>query len=278
MKALLFLSLLLLARAAWCAPEVRVLGTGEGAEASPVFPVWGGRAVELSLEIVAADPGQHMNVRAGLQQLTSALAAPLAAGLPVARELTFERSLARLEKWKVTLPAVRQPTQVQLHFEAQSGAGQPWQPAGSARLVIYPSDLAEEGKKALAELAQRDAGRLAVFGGSARIKAALREWGVDFEDVGDTLPQQLDRSLIYLGESAPGDLEDLRSRDKLPGRLLLFVDDPALLPGVYWSDHGNDFLAKVTLPIWTDFARSPQRQAAFFNLLQRAFQTPFPKQ
>lgn len=276
MKALIWLSILLAAGTLWGAPEVRILGVGDGAETPPpAFHVWGGQALELSLEIVATDPAPHLNVRASLHQITSAISAPLASELPVAQELTFDRSLARFEKWKVTPPSVRHVTTVQLRFDVQAGEGNPWQPAGSARLVIYPADLTEQWKKAVAEAESRESGRLAVFGDSVRIKTALRRCGVDFEDLGDTLPSQLDRSLLYLGECTPSDLVELRSREKLPPRLILFVDDPELLPGVYWSDHGAGFLAKVTLPIWQDFARSPQRQSAFFNLLQRAFKTPF---
>ncbi|MEI9892807.1 MAG: hypothetical protein WDN28_02535 [Chthoniobacter sp.] len=276
MKTIAILALLLMTTDMPGAPAVRVVRTGEGNNVAPEFHIWGGQAVEFTLEITTDEPAQHVNVRANLFQIAGTIAAPLASNLPVAQELSFPPALARVEKWKVTLPAVRQATNVELRFTTQSGAGENWQPAGGARLMVYPADVGGQLRKLIADAAKREAGQLAVFGNSEALKTALRQLHVDFDDLGDTLPGELDKSLIYLGECLPQESDEILRRGKLSGRVLIFTRDPAFAARRLLDRPQRRILVRVTLPIWPGFAHAPQRQSAFLSLLQRAFQTPPP--
>jgi len=273
MKILLALTAALAAGALHAQTTVRVVRLAESPDARPVFHVWGGRPLELALEVTAADPSHHVSVRADVYQLAGAIAAPLSQKLPVAQELSFERSLARFENWKLPLPAVRHATSFELRFAAQADAAGDWRPAGSARLVVYPSDLGEQLKEMVTSAQTSGSGRLAVFGKSPDLKAALQSVEIPFEEVGEAPPDELDASLVYLGQSSQSDIEAITAHARSRGRMVIFADDARQLPGVYWTDYNGGFVAKVTMPLLADFAHSPQRQSALLDLLQHAFQT-----
>lgn len=263
----------LMAGASHAQTTVRVAKLAESPDTKPVFYVWGGRPVELALEVTATDPSHRIGVRADVYQLAGAIAAPLSLKVPVAQELSFDHSLAHFENWKLPLPAVRHPTSFELRFAAQADAAGDWKPAGSARLVAYPGDLGEQIKETVMLAQTNGAGRLAVFGKSPDLKAALQSVAVPYEEMGEAPPDELDAALVYLGQASQTELEAISSHTRSRGRMVIFTDDPRQLPGVYWTEHGGGFVAKVTLPLWQDFSHSPQRQFALLDLLQHVFQS-----
>jgi hypothetical protein len=223
--------------------------------------------------VTATDPSHKVTVRASIYQLAGAIAAPVSQNIPVVQELPFDHSLAHFENWKLALPAVRHPTGFEVRFAAQSDGGGDWKPVGSVRVVAYPSDLGGQLKELVAAAQTNGAGRIAVFGTSPELKAALQSVSIPFEEAGETLPDELDLSLVYLGQCTSREVESIAARTRTPGRLMIFTHDPSHLPGIYRTESRGGFVTKVTLPLLLDFARSPQNQNAFLTLLQNAFQT-----
>jgi len=273
MKTLLTLITTLMAATAYAQTRVRVAGLAENRDPATVLHVWAGQPVELALEVTATDASHKTSVRASVYQLAGAVAAPVGQNIPVLPELAFDHSLAHFENWKLSLPAVKHPTGFEVRFSTQAEGGGDWKPAGSARVLAYPADLGAQLKALVAAAQTNGAGRIAVFGTSSELKAALQSIAIPFEDVGEAPPDELDPALVYLGQGNARDIEAIAAHGRSAGRLMLFTHDPSHLPGIYRTESHGGFVTKVTLPLLPDFARSPQNQNAFFALLQDALQT-----
>jgi hypothetical protein len=274
MKAMLLLATILGSGWLYGQPIVHVIRIEGSQEAEPILAATGGRPATLVLEIAAADAQAKMNVRARLYQLADSVAAPLGGGLPVAQDLSFDPSLARIVKWKAPLPEVRHVTAVELRFETQAAPAAGWQAGGAARLLVYPGDVAHQVKEFVDRAEARGAGRITVFGDSPALRTALTDLTIPFEDAGRALPKKLDASMVYMGEGGAAELDDWSARLRRQGRLVLFTEDTALLPGIYWTGNERDYVAKVTLPLLAGLAHSPRQQSAFLNLLEHTLIPP----
>jgi len=272
MKTLLVLMAMLVAVTSYAQTKVRVAGLTEGPDPAPVLHVWGGQPVELALEVTATEASHKASVRATVYQLAGAIAAPVGQSIPVVQEVVFAHSLAHFESWKLTLPGVRHPTSFEVRFAAQAEGNGAWKPAGSARVVAYPADLGAQLKEMVAAAQTNGAGRIAVFGTSAELKAALQSISIPFADAGEAPPDELDPALVYLGQGNAREIESIAAQVRSPGRLMIFTQDPERLPGVYRTDSRGGFVMKVTLPLLPNFAHSPQNQNALFALLRDALQ------
>jgi hypothetical protein len=129
-------------------PVVEVVGVEGRTSDTRALHLVGGEPVELKLQMVSTTPGR-MSIRVSLYQLASSIAAPTAKDLPVATDLGFDDSLIRLQKFGITPPEVRHATMMELRFAAKSEAGDTWQPAGVARLVVHPAGLLAQVKALL---------------------------------------------------------------------------------------------------------------------------------
>jgi hypothetical protein len=232
----------------------------------------GGQVVDLQLQIASTTPSQ-MSVRASLYELATGIAAPIAKELPVVERLAFDGSSIRLQKLAVTLPDVRAATTMELRFVAKTEAGETWQPAGTARLVVYPADIFVQIRTQLSAAASRAGIRLVVLGDSSQLKPVLREIGLPFEEA--DAASDTDINTLYLAECSADAARALIDQTPAAARLLIFTRDSALPPGVYWTERRGGFMAKITLPVFADLGRAPERQMLFLTLFQRALRT-FP--
>ena len=212
-----------------------------------------------------------MSFQAGLFQLASGVAAPLAKDLPVAEGVALDGSAIQVRTFTLTPPAVDATTVMELRFAAKAEGAEKWQPAGSVRFAVHPADLLAQIKKQLATATTEAAVKLSVVGESAALKAALRELDLTFGET-ETVPEA-DTTTLFLAECAGEPARLLLEQTPATARLVLFTRDPTLPAGVYWTEHGGGFTGKVTLPVLPDFARAPERQLLFLNLFQQALRT-----
>jgi len=174
---------------------------------------------------------------------------------------------------KLSLPAVRNVTSLEVRFAAQVDPAGDWRAAGSARFVVYPAGLDAQLKALVIAAQAQGSGKIAVFGKSSDLRSALQSVSIPFEDIGESLPDELDLSVVYLGQCSQRDSDTLGLRVRSRGRVIAFVSDSTQLPGVYWNPLSAGYLARVTMPLLLDFPRSPQRLAALLELFQHAFST-----
>lgn len=273
MKPPALCAMIFLAASVHAEPAVRVIGLADRPAQSTALHVFGGRAVQLSVEVRAAEPARRVNVQASLYQLAGAIAAPVLKDLPVARELAFDASSVRDLPLTVALPEVRQPAPMELRFTTQSDGAATWSHAGSARLVVYPSDLLARTRALLAAASAQAGLKLVVLGESANLRAALHLAQIVFDEAVAAAPVSAEPRLLYLSEGPREAARTLVDRTPPTARLLLFTSDHALPPGVYWTHRGDGFIAKITLPVLADFEHTPERQWLLLTLLQQALQT-----
>ena len=196
MKICLILALAVATGTLRSEPAVEVIGVESRASEARALHLLGGQPVELRLQMIATTPGR-VSIRANLYQLASGIAAPLAKDLPVAADVGIDGATIHQQKFSITLPDVRHATVMELRFAAKSEAGDAWQPAGLARLVVHPTGLLAEIKKLLSETAETAGTKLAVIGESPQLKQTLRGASLSFDDaeaIADATP-----GTLYLG-------------------------------------------------------------------------------
>ena len=248
-------------------PAVQVVGIEGRAGDAPAIHLFGGQPAELALQIASTRPGR-MSIRASLYQLATGVAAPIAKNLTVADGLAVDGSSLRPQKFAMTPPEVRAAAMMELRFAAKMEAGETWQSAGVARLIVHPADIFTQIKTQLSAATNRMGVKLAVLGESPQLKSVLREVGQVFSEADAASDAGADT--LYLVECSADAARALIERTPATARLLIFTRDPALPPGVYWTERGDGFTAKITLPILADLGRAPERQMLFLTLFQQA--------
>jgi hypothetical protein len=249
-------------------PAVQVVGLEGRAADAPAIHLVGGQAAALALQITSPMPGR-MSVRGSLYQLATGVAVPIAKDLSVADEFAFDGSSIRRQRFVVTPPEVRAATLMELRFATKMDAGETWQSAGTARLVVYPADTFTQIKAQLSGAARRASVTIAVLGESPQLKALLREAGLSFEEV--DAASDAEAGTLYLSECSADAARALLERLSAATKLLVFTRDLALPPGVYWTERDGGFTAKITLPVLADLDRAPDRQWLLLKLFERAF-------
>lgn len=110
-----------------------------------------------------------------------------------------------------------------------------------------------------------------VLGDSPQLKPVLREIGLSFEEA--DAASDTDSKTLYLAECSVDAARTLIDQTRAAARLLIFTCDSALPPGVYWTERSGGFTARITLPVFADLGRAPERQMLFLTLIQRALRT-----
>jgi hypothetical protein len=270
MKRCLPLILGLLIGAARAEPLVRVTGVAGRVSEPPALQLLAGQAATLRLQITAPTPGR-VSFQADLFQLASGVAAPLAKELPVAEGVPLDGSSIQLRSFTLTPRPVEATTTMELRFAAKPEGAEKWQPAGRVRFVVHPADLFEQIKKQLATAAAEADAKLVVVGESPLLKAALRDFGLAFDEADKVAEAE---ATLYLAEADAEPARELLEQAPATARLLLFTREPLLPEGVYWTErNGGGFVGKVTLPVLTGIRGAPERQLLFSNQLQQAIRT-----
>jgi hypothetical protein len=198
-----------------------------------------------------------------LFQLAGSLARPLPAEVVVQPD----PSDSRLVVISLTPPSVTRVTQ----FVLQVGK------LGSQTLVVFPAATRRDDIAPLAEVLETSRLRLMVCGASPELRAYLRGQKLDFEDFGTDAPDRLAADALLVGLLSDEDwrrlaVDPVAGTILTSGRLLAFVDDPALVPGVYAqpAPAGRSYLAKVTLPLPALLPSDPRARETLAALLRAA--------
>ncbi|MEY4488963.1 MAG: hypothetical protein RIQ79_1471 [Verrucomicrobiota bacterium] len=184
------------------------------------------------------------------------LAGTIARPLPVEAVILPNETDARVLRLRLTPPAVKRVTRLQLWL------GQ----VGPVDLVVFPPAEKREDLAPLAEALAASRLRLIVCGPSRELRAYLRGQSLEFEDFGADAPEHLAPDTLLLGELASEDWGRLTRDPRAPAtaRLLAFMSEPTLLPGVYTQ---AAVATKVTLPLVPLLSTDPRARETLHQLL-----------
>lgn len=236
-------------------PPPTLLGVaGRPALPAAPFALVSGENATLRLLLTARDA--HADPR--LFQLADAVARPL--DTPVAAEPDPADPRALLVRF--TAPDVKRPSRLGLRF------------GDTAPLLftVLPATPRPD-HASLADALETSRLRLLVCGPSPELRAWLRAEKVPFDDEGADPPELLAADALLLGTMNEENWKRLAAPRPASGRLLAFVDAPALLPGVYAEPAARR--AKVTLPLLPALPSDPLARETLRSLLLQAL-SPSP--
>lgn len=231
-------------------------------QAAPVLSVASEGA--LNIETLLPATLDRANVAVALWQASGGLsvplreARPLDAGAPDVQGITSVR---------VIFPKLERKTLVLVVFTAKDD---PRTKLGTVRVLVYPPFAWAP----LAARLKKNGPRLAVFGKDPALREFFRAREIDFDDQGDNPPDRLDPDTLAIGAVAPKDWAERKDRLATEGgRLIVFVADPATLPGVYTTTVGAGTITKVTLPLLANLSREPRSEELLFQLIEQHLQS-----
>jgi hypothetical protein len=246
-----------------CHPALVAAGGGitliaieEQTRAEPVAPLVAG--LPATLRILPPPGSSDADLKPKFLQLAGTLARPL----PVDAVILPNETDARVLRVRLTPPAVKRVTRVQLWL------GQ----FGPVDLLVFPAAEKREDLAPLADALAASRLRLAVCGPSLELRAYLRTQSLEFEDLGADAPQHLAPDTLLIGELTNEDWTRLAGDPRTPAtaRLLAFVSEPALLAGVYAQPAavpGGMAATKVTLPLVPLLPTDPRARETLHQLL-----------
>lgn len=233
---------------------LHLVGVEEQTRAEPSAPLVSGRAATLEILI---PPGEDLaKLRPRLRQLAGAISAELPAEMTILPSAAIPDN--RVARVRLVPPAVGRVTRLGLWLGE----------FGPVALTVFPAADKREDIAPLAEALDASRLRLAVCGRSAELRDYLRSQSLEFDDLGPDAPDRLPADTVLLGELLAEDWERL-SGPRETGRLIAFVDEPALLPGVYSQPDASARrrFAKVTLPLAPLLATDPRARETLHRLL-----------
>ncbi len=250
---LLLLATLTLPIATTYAQSLKLVGTPERRAMQTPFPVLAGENV--AMEMLLMPDTDMQTVRADLVQLAGTIAAPL--DITVTVEPAPHD--ARLALVRFTAPKVKRITRLRLRLTDQTA----WP------IIVFPSSEEREDRPVLADLLKSSRQHLLVCGASQELRDFLANQHLTFEDLGPDAPRRLRDDEVLLGEVASRDWSRLTAPDA-EGRLIVTLDDPALLPGIYITTRPSGLVCKITQPLYSLLPDNPQARETLTQLLLTA--------
>ncbi len=223
--------------------------------------VFGGRTVGINFRL-KGEPGVAGEMEAQCFAVADGLRAPLGAWQALGSFRLNEKGEGELfAEVPVSKPARRIGIDAQLRARVESAVV----PVGSGHFMVYPDDLVAPLKRA--------GMTLGVFGGNEALRSFFKEKEVPFKEMGRELPSPSSGEMILIGDET-----DVRFKEwlrRLPTdaqvRLIAFVPDPTVLPGVYRQTSGRLGVTKVTLPILQNLADDPLLQTSLVRLIIESY-------
>ena len=118
--------------------------------------------------------------------------------------------------------------------------------------------------------------QLLVFGKEPGLRSFFNARSVAFSDQGEDLPMRLAPGTLMIGLLSARDWAERQAHLTMEGgRLIVFVADADVPPGVYTTSAGGGTMTKVTLPIIPTLARDPRNEDFFLQLIEQHL-TPAP--
>lgn len=178
--------------------------------------------------------------------------------IPLPSSVTLDADPAdpRVTLARFTAPALERIASLTLDFG----------PLGVLPLEVFPVPSPRTDPPVLAEAFTARGLRLLVAGRSTLLRHYLRGEKLEFEDLGPESPDRLDADSLLLAELSPAAWRDLSAETVPAGaRLLAFVSDPALLPGVYAESAARR--TKITLPLLARLSDDPRARHTLHTVL-----------
>lgn len=195
--------------------------------------------------------------------LTIPLAEPLALG-----QMTFDEKGQQSLEVALPIPDTTKMVDLIVRFEATSGGKA--QLAGTAKLFAYPRKFSEEDLATLAATLKAGRRQLGVFGEDTGLREFLKDNAMPFTDLGAGLPLDLSAHIFYVGQASEEALRGWKPRREAKGSpVVIFTEDPHLLPGIYVTTREDITFAKVTFPVLATLQSNPASQATFLATLSQ---------
>ncbi len=234
---------------------LNLIGIEEQNRAEPVAPLVSGQPA--TLQFLPPPDSSASDLIPRFLQLAGSVARPLTVEAVVLPNDADPRVL----RLRCTPPTVKRVTRLQLWL------GQ----SGPVELLVFPATEKREDLVPLAEALAASRLSLVVCGRSRELRAYLRAQALEFEDLGTDAPDHLAPDTVLLGELGHEDWERLVRDPRTPAnaRLLAFVSDPVLLPGVYAQPvaPGGVVATKITLPLVPLLPTDPRARETLHLLL-----------
>ncbi|MBC8010002.1 MAG: hypothetical protein H7067_07890 [Burkholderiales bacterium] len=241
--------------------QVRLLGLLDRPTLVAGEALVSGQAVSLRVLLPPNIPAAE--VRAALFQIAGTVARPL--DTPI--DLRPDPADPRIVTAHFTPPAVTRVSTLWLRFTG----------LGVIPFAVFPDPATRTDQASLADALRLGHLRIVVCGESPELRAFLRDHALAFEDLDRDAPDSLEADTVLLGLLSDADWRRLAAPDS-PGRLLAFVEDASLVPGVYSQPRSTPgaFAAKITLPLPTLLATDPRARATLHTLLFQALAPATP--
>jgi|GEM_PF-5562481 hypothetical protein len=255
MKTLAAIALLALAaRAAEPAAPPILLGiAGRPALPAPTFALVSGENATLRILPENTPATAEATATPRLFQVAGAVARPLETQITVEPDSAEPRALLL----RFTVPDVKRPSRLALRL-------------GDSPSLVFTALPASprRDRTSLVDALETSRLRLLVCGRSRELRDWLRAEKLDFADEGVDPPSRVPADTLLLGTMNAEDWKRISRPGATPGRVLAFVDEPALLPGVYAEPSARH--AKITLPLLASLPTDPLARETLHTLLFRA--------
>lgn len=240
------------------AAEIEVLGAKAGAGSSLVAR--SGGVLEMRVLLPASLKASELGVE--LWQVADEVVLPLDARRAPA-EATMATDARGVGTVRVAFPGVKRKTQVVARFFATQ---KPSEEIGNARVWVHPPvDWAPVARRL-----KENAPRLAVFGSGEELRAFLKLRGLAFLDLGDDVPEKAEPDVLAIGAVSAEVWRESKPRLAAEdGRMIVFVEGAAGLPGVYTTTSRAGALTQVTLPVVGGLADDPRAEDVFFQIIEQ---------
>jgi len=224
---------------------------------------------------VYSDTAATLDIRADLIQTSSGLAVFLKKDLAVADGIALKPDTFSLIKPEFEIPEVNAPTHAVLRLKWCEAGGKDGRPFKEViNIVAYPpkKKLNSKMKKLIDWIEDDQNLGLAVFGEKNPFRNLLQSFEVEFEDLGESIPEQWEDDMFYLGSGDADEIDAIFTgrSGRLPDNphLIIFAEDvKTMLPGLYPTPmRGSGIVIKLFFPELYQY-RSPQAQHLFYELL-----------
>lgn len=244
------------------AGEVVVLGASAWRDQTPYLSAMS--ESELTVDVLLPASVDRSKIEVVMRQVAGGLTLPLGDATPLEKLLVAaspdEHGITSV---RIAIPKLTRKTLVLVGFGMK---GETSPSLGQVRVVVYPPlDWAP-----LARLLKKEGPQLLVFGRDTGLRDFLKSRELKFSDLGKDLPERLENDTLAIGSASARAWEEGRNRFTAEGgRLLVFVDDPAALPGVYVTPMRAGSVTKVTLSMLSNLEGDPRAQNLFFQLIEQ---------
>lgn len=143
----------------------------------------------------------------------------------------------------------------------------------SVRIIVYPKEKSGEIAKSLAQKQKESGLTLTVFGESPVLRQFLSSRRIDFRDAGTEWPSDMKADSLYIAQSTAKKFAE-HVRQPFHSRVIIFLTDFDLLPGIYRTETSTGIVTKVSLSFVDNLETNPRSRQQFLELLYQNLTRP----